>query len=198
VASFLLRRSQRHRLIPQLAYTGSLLFGSEAVKEEVRHGTVPAGRGLDVHNTDHVPELPRRRCVAPYHEAAQEELGGGGDEQGHLTRQLLDVPVHPQDPLDTPHLIDADPVLSSILPCPLPCPPRWPGAPLAPPPSLLRVALQRDEPQDPQRYTEEFDALRADRVARRRISYRYMARNLSPVAIMLQIWSSPSCVRQIW
>jgi hypothetical protein len=82
----------------------------------------------------------------PCREAAQEELRGGGDEQGHLTRQLLDVPVHPQDPLDTPHLIDVDPILSSVLQCPLPCPPRRPGAPLAPPPSLLRVALQRDGP----------------------------------------------------
>jgi hypothetical protein len=63
----------------------------------------------------------RAVVVAPCHEAAQEELGGGGDEQGHLTRQLLDVPVHPQDPLDTPHLIDADPILSSVIPCPLPC-----------------------------------------------------------------------------
>jgi hypothetical protein len=151
-----------------------------------------------VHGTNRVSELPCRRCVAPCREATQEELGGGGDEQGHLTRQLLDVPVHPQDPLDTPHLIDADPILSSVLPCPLPCPPQRSGAPLAPLPLVLRVALQRDGPQDPQRYIEDDDALRADRVTRRRISYRFMARNLSPVAIVLQIWSSPSCVRQIW
>jgi hypothetical protein len=88
-----------------------------------------------VHGTDRVLELPRRRCVAPCREAAQEELGGGGDEQRRLT----------------PHLIDADPVLSSVLPCPLPRPPRRSGAPLTPPPSLLRVALQRDVPPDPQR-----------------------------------------------
>jgi hypothetical protein len=81
---------QRHQLIPQLAYVGSLLFGSEAVKEEVRHRTVPTGRGPDVHDTDRLSELSRRRCVAPCREAAQEELGGGGDEQSRLTLQLLD------------------------------------------------------------------------------------------------------------
>jgi hypothetical protein len=43
----------------------------------------------------------------------------------------------------------ADSGLSSVPPCPLPRPPRRPGAPLAPPPPLLRGALQSHGPDLP-------------------------------------------------